>query len=171
MREKNYFGVRVRMRACVPACLRACELACVFVCTCFLYLGRFTERGAVGFGGSAGGTAHGRAAHSLAFRAIFHLAHFLGAAHRARRLFTVHFALGAFVRFAVHLTVGARAHRVALGRADGVVAQPFTLGVLATWKNGAKLRNALLWGLFEKAYVCFVVVFMKESNVVTMVNL
>ena len=129
LREKNYFGVRVRMRACVPACLRACELACVFVCTCFLYLGRFTERGAVGFGGSAGGTAHGRAAHSLAFRAIFHLAHFLGAAHRARRLFTVHFALGAFVRFAVHLTVGARAHRVALGGADGVVAEPFALGV------------------------------------------
>jgi hypothetical protein len=92
-------------------------------------LGLLAERGAVRLRGSASGTADGRAADGLALRAALELAHLLGTTDRAHGLLAVHFTLGALGLFAVHLAFRASAHRVALGRADRVIAKPFALRV------------------------------------------
>jgi hypothetical protein len=84
---------------------------------------------AVGLGGSAGGTADGRAAHGLACRAIFLLAHILGASDAAHRLLAVDFTLGTLSGLAVHLALRSGTDGVALGRAHRVVAEPLALGV------------------------------------------
>jgi len=92
-------------------------------------LGLLAQRRAVGLGGGASGAADGGAADGLASGAVFHLAHFLRAADRADGLLTVNFALSTLGRLAVHLALRACADRVAFGRADGIVAQPFALRV------------------------------------------
>ena len=99
-------------------------------------LGLLAERSAVGFGGSAGGTADSGTAHGFASGAVFHFAHFLRATDGADGFFAVDFAFGALRGLAVHLALGASAHGVALGGADGVVAQPFALGVAGGCHGG-----------------------------------
>jgi len=86
--------------------------------------GFFTERGTVGFGGNASGVALGRGAHGFTLGAIAFLAEILGATNRALGLLAVNGALGALRLLALHLAFGTRAHRVADGRAGGVVALP-----------------------------------------------
>jgi hypothetical protein len=92
-------------------------------------LGLLAERRAVRLRGSAGGAADGRAADSLALGASLELAHLLRAADRADGFLAVDFAFGALRLFAVHLAFRAGAHRMALGRADRVVAKPLALRV------------------------------------------
>ncbi len=57
-------------------------------------LGLLAQRGAVGFGRRAGGSAYRRSAHRLARRAALELAHLLGAANRAHGLLAVDLTLG-----------------------------------------------------------------------------
>jgi len=83
-------------------------------------------RNAVGVGGSACGAAHRGTAHVLArVRATVHAALVLGASDLAHRRLTRDLAFGTLSRFAIHLAVGAFAHRVADGRALWVIAKPF----------------------------------------------
>jgi len=92
-------------------------------------LGFLTERSTVGFRSSAGSSADGGTADGLTSWAVFHFTHFFGATNGADGLFAVNFTFGAFGGFAVHLALGASAHWMAFGRAYGIVAQPFALGV------------------------------------------
>jgi hypothetical protein len=94
---------------------------------------------ALGLGRRAGGVALSRRAHSLALGAVLLLAKVLGAADRAHGAFAVHGALGAGGLLATHLTLGAGAHRVANGRAGGVIALPLALGVAL---GGVGSRNS-----------------------------
>jgi hypothetical protein len=87
------------------------------------------DRAALGLGGGAGGVALSGRADSLALGAVFLLAVVLGAADRANRAFAVNDALGTSGLFASHLALGARAHRVAHGRALRVIALPAALRV------------------------------------------
>jgi len=90
-------------------------------------LGLLAQRRAVGFGGSAGSTAHSRAAYGFAFGTAFELAHLLGTTDGTHGLFAVDFAFGTFGLLAVHLAFGTGADRVALGRAHRIVTQPLAL--------------------------------------------
>jgi hypothetical protein len=84
---------------------------------------------ALGFGGRAGGVALGRGANGLALGAVLLLAVVLGAADRAGGLLAVNDALSALNFLALHLALGAGAHRVAHSRASGVIALPTALRV------------------------------------------
>jgi len=92
-------------------------------------LSLFAQRSAVGLRRDARCPAFGRSANRLTLGALVLLAHVLRAANRALGLFAVHRALRARRLLALHLTLGAGAHWVALGRADGVVALPAALRV------------------------------------------
>jgi len=90
-------------------------------------LGLFAHWGAHRLRSNARSTAVGRRANSLALGAILSFAQILRAANIALRLITVNLALSASSLFALNLALGAFAHRVALGRASGVIALPATL--------------------------------------------
>lgn len=99
-------------------------------------LSGLTERRAVGLRRSTSCSTHSGAANGLALRASavtvvvsLHLTHFFGTANTAHRIFAMHLALSALARFAIHLTIGTRTHRVALGRTNGVIAEPLALGM------------------------------------------
>jgi len=74
-------------------------------------------------------TAVSRRADSLALGAVLLLAQVLGATNIALWLIAVNLALSTLSLLAVNLALGALAHRVAHGRADGVVALPSALRV------------------------------------------
>jgi len=87
------------------------------------------DRGALGLRSLAGGVATSRLADRLAFGAAFLLALVLGAADGADGLLAVDGALSASGLLALHLAFRALAHRVANGRASGVITLPLALGV------------------------------------------
>jgi hypothetical protein len=87
------------------------------------------DRLASGLRSLAGGVATGRLADRLALGASFLLALVLGATDGADRLLAVNRALSAGRLLALHLAFGALAHRVANGRASGVITLPLALGV------------------------------------------
>jgi hypothetical protein len=88
-----------------------------------------TQRSTVRFRGNASGVTLGRSTDSLTFRARIFLAHVFRATNRAFRLLAVDSAFSAFRLLALHLTFGARAHRVANSRARRVITLPATSGV------------------------------------------
>jgi len=92
-------------------------------------LGLLAHGGADGLGGNTGGTAVSGRADSLALGAVVLLAHVLGATDVTLGLVAVDLALGTSSFFTLDLALGALAHGVALGGADGVVALPSALGV------------------------------------------
>jgi len=87
------------------------------------------ERSAIGFRGDTRGVTLSRGANGLAFRARVFFTHVFRATDRALRLLAVDSAFSAFRLLALHLTFGARAHRVANSRARRVIALPATSGV------------------------------------------
>jgi hypothetical protein len=89
----------------------------------------FADWSALGFGSDASGVATSRLADSLALRAASQLTEFLGATDGANGAFAMDGALSAGNLLTLHLALGASAHRVAHGRASGVVALPFAHGV------------------------------------------
>lgn len=89
----------------------------------------FANGGALGLGSLAGGVATGRLADRLALGAALALTMVLGAANGAGGLLAVDGALGATRLFALHLALGALAHRVALSGAGRVVTLPLAGGV------------------------------------------
>ena len=84
----------------------------------------FADRGTLGLGGRARGRAAGRLADGLALGAVVLLALVLGATDGADGLLAMDGALGARYLLALHLALGALAHRVANGGASRVVALP-----------------------------------------------
>jgi len=85
--------------------------------------------GTLGLGGRASGVAAGRLAHGLALGAVVLLALVFGATDGADGLLAMDGALGARYLLALHLALGALAHRVANCGAGGVIALPFADGV------------------------------------------
>jgi len=84
---------------------------------------------AVGVRSRACSAALSRGAHSLALGAVVRLTEILGASDVALGLIAVDLARCARRLLAVHLALGSLAHRVALGRARGIVALPSALRV------------------------------------------
>jgi len=96
------------------------------------------HRGALGFGGSAGGVATCGLAHGLALGASVLLTLLLRAADGAHGTLAVDGALGTRGLLALHLALRARAHGVADSRAGGVITLPLALRVAFVsedWQN------------------------------------
>lgn len=87
------------------------------------------NRLALGFRGGASGVANRGLADCLALGASLGFALISRAADGANGALAVNHALGAGSLFALHVTLGGRANRVADGRALGVIALPSTLRV------------------------------------------
>jgi len=95
------------------------------------------HRRALRLGSHASGVATGRLADGLALVASELLASVLGAADGAHRSLAVNSALSAGNLLAFHLALGASAHRVADGRALGVIAHPLAdwMARAGSWQN------------------------------------
>jgi len=92
-------------------------------------LGLLAHGGADGVRSNTRGTALSRSADSFTLGAVRLLAEILGAANIAMRLIAVNLALSTRSLFAMNLALGAFADRVALSRADGIIALPAAGGV------------------------------------------
>jgi len=90
-------------------------------------LGLLTHGGAHCVGCGTCSTALGWSTDSLTLGAVLRLTHILGATNITLWLVTVNLACGTWSLLTVHLTLRALTHRVALGRAGGVITLPTAL--------------------------------------------
>jgi hypothetical protein len=95
-------------------------------------LGLFAHGSADGVGGSASSAALSGSADSLALGAVSGFAQILRATNVALRLIAVNLAGSAGGLLAVNLALRTLAHRVALGRARGIIALPSALRVASS---------------------------------------
>ncbi len=102
------------------------------------------NRLALGFRGGASGVANRGLADCLALGASLGFALISRAADGANRALAVNHALGTRSLFALHVTLGGRANRVADGRALRVVALPSTLRVALMMMGGRSKVNKSL---------------------------